>query len=129
MQLYAVSLWLTKVFIHQLGTNSLFYPKSLYINCAVRYLKIEQDTIERVSVAQWFQLVLSNSHYIKNSCVHKWRFWVPILWFIIYFTAKAYPFRIIFNSDAYEAWVDGSADETGGGGNTGFKVRYFQQTC
>jgi len=43
--------------------------------------------------------------------------------------SKAYPFRIIFNSDAYEAWVDGSADETGGGGNTGFKVRYFQQTC
>ena len=47
---------------------------------------------------------------------------------IIYFTAKAYPFRIIFQSDAYEGWVDGTADEAGGG-NIGFKVRYFQQTC
>jgi hypothetical protein len=42
--------------------------------------------------------------------------------------SKALPFRIIFKSDAYEGWVDGSADEVGGAG-VGFKVRYFQQTC
>jgi len=42
--------------------------------------------------------------------------------------SKALPFRIIFKSDAYEGWVDGSDDEVGGG-NIGFKVRYFQQTC
>lgn len=43
--------------------------------------------------------------------------------------SKTLPFRIIFKTDAYEGWVDGSADEVGGGGNTGFKIRYFQQTC
>jgi len=42
--------------------------------------------------------------------------------------SKALPFRIIFKSDAYEGWVDGTDDEVGGG-NIGFKVRYFQQTC
>jgi len=42
--------------------------------------------------------------------------------------SKAYPFRIIFNSDAYEGYVDGAADENATG-NIGFKVRYFQQTC
>jgi len=42
--------------------------------------------------------------------------------------SKSLPFRVIFKSDAYEGWVDGTDDEAGGG-NIGFKIRYFQQTC
>ena len=41
--------------------------------------------------------------------------------------AKTYPFRITFNSDAFE--VGAAAMDEGTGQGAGFKLLYFQTSC
>jgi len=43
--------------------------------------------------------------------------------------SKQYPFRVEFNSDLWEVTTGAADNMEAEGGNTGFKIRYFQTTC
>ena len=47
--------------------------------------------------------------------------------FLLSITAQQTPFRIEFLSDNFE--VGGAATAEAAGGNTGFKIRYWQSSC
>ena len=48
---------------------------------------------------------------------------------LVLITAKQLPFRVDFDSDNWEVSTGAAANMEAEGGNTGFKIRYFQTTC
>ena len=48
---------------------------------------------------------------------------------LLLITAKQTPFKVDFESDNWEVSTGAAAMMEAEGGNTGFKIRYYQTTC
>ena len=89
---------------------------------SIRKLKCKQIPVNKMMSCNSSQVIIP-----AHNC-HKRLFDEQII-ILVLITAKQLPFRVDFDSDNWEVSTGAAANMEAEGGNTGFKIRYFQTTC